>query len=345
MDIINEVDMKKKAFITGITGMVGSHLADFIIKNTNWEIVGMCRWRSPLENISHLIDRINNKDRIDIVYGDLRDFISIYETINKSKPDYVFHLAAQSYPKTSFDSPLDTFDTNIQGTANVLESIRKLRLDPIIHVCASSEVFGRVPKEYLPINEECSFHPASPYAISKVGTDLIGRFYAEAYKLKIMTTRMFTHTGPRRGDVFAESTFAKQIAMIEAGIIPPVVKTGNLDSLRTFTDVRDAVRAYYMLVTINPIPGEYYNIGGTYTCTIGEMLKTLIDLSVRKEEIEVVSDPERFRIIDADLQVPDTRKFHKHTGWIPEIPFEKTMVDLLNYWRKKIKNGNAFLTR
>jgi len=212
-------------------------------------------------------------------------------------------------------------------------------------VCASSEVFGRVPKEKLPINENCSFHPASPYAISKVGTDLLGRYYAEAYGLKVMTTRMFTHTGPRRGDVFAESTFAKQIAMIESGLIPPVVKTGNLNSLRTFADVRDAVKAYYMLVVKNPIAGEYYNIGGTYTCTIGDMLKTLISFSARKDEIRVETDPERLRPIDADLQVPDCSKFTAHTGWAPGIPFEKTMLDLLDYWRKRIKKGSAFLTR
>ena len=187
-------------------------------------------------------------------------------------------------------------------------------------------------------------HPASPYAISKVGTDLLGRYYAEAYNMTVMTTRMFTHTGPRRGDVFAESTFAKQIAMIEAGLIPAVVKTGNLDSLRTFADVRDAVRAYYMLVTMNPVPGAYYNIGGTYTCTISEMLNTLLSMSTVKN-IRVETDPERLRPIDADLQVPNTAKFKAATGWEPTIPFETTMRDLLEYWRTQVGSGQAFLTR
>ena len=183
----------------------------------------------------------------------MRDYISLQNVVKEAKPDYVFHLAAQSYPQTSFTSPLDTFDTNIQGTERLLEALRHCpEIDPVIHVCASSEVYGRVPKEKLPINEECTFHPASPYAISKVGTDLVGRFHAEAYGQKVMTTRMFTHTGPRRGDVFAESTFAKQIAMIEADLIPPVIKVGNLSSLRTWSDVRDAVRAYYLLVTVIP---------------------------------------------------------------------------------------------
>ena len=332
---------KKCALITGITGMVGSHLADFLLANTDWDIVGMCRWRSPLDNISHLVPRINGKERIRLVYGDLRDSSSIDHVVRDCLPDFVFHLAAQSFPLTSFTAPLDTYETNIQGTSRVLEALRQYKKDAIVHICASSEVFGRVPKEKLPINEECTFHPASPYAISKVGTDLIGRFYAEAYQMTVMTTRMFTHTGPRRGDVFAESTFAKQIAMIEQEIIPPVVKVGNLQSLRTIADVRDAVRAYYLLLTKNPQAGAYYNIGGTFSVTIEEILNYLISLSPRKHEIKVMVDPERLRPIDADLQVPDTRKFYEHTGWQPEISFEKTMGDLLNYWRERVGVENA----
>lgn len=337
--------VKKCALITGVTGMVGSHLADYLLSNTDWDVVGMCRWRSPLDNISHLIPLINRKERIRLVYGDLRDSSSIDHVIKDALPDYVFHLAAQSFPQTSFTSPLDTYETNIQGTSRVLEALRHYRKDAVIHICASSEVFGRVPKEKLPITEDCSFHPASPYAISKVGTDLVGRFYAEAYQMTVMTTRMFTHTGPRRGDVFAESTFAKQIAMIEHDLIPPVVKVGNLNSLRTVADVRDAVRAYYLLVTHNPIAGEFYNIGGTYSCTIEDLLKYLISLSPKKDQISVEVDPERLRPIDADLQVPDTTKFHQHTGWKPEISFEQTMKDLLDYWRTRVSQSAAFLTR
>ncbi|MDA8991437.1 GDP-mannose 4,6-dehydratase [Opitutales bacterium] len=336
---------KESVLITGITGMVGSHLADFLLKETDWEIFGMCRWRSPLDNVSHLLDRANRKDRLHFVDGDLCDTLSLQNVVNESKPDYVFHLAAQSYPTTSFTSPIHTLDVNILGTARLLEVLRNTpEIDPVIHVCASSEVFGRVPKEKLPIAEDCAFHPASPYAISKSGTDLVGRFHAEAYGQKVITTRMFTHTGPRRGDVFAESTFAKQIAMIEAGLIPPVVKTGNLNSLRTWADVRDAVRAYYMLVTINPTPGEFYNIGGTETRTIAEMLNFLISISDCKEII-IETDPSRIRPLDADAQIPDTSKFTSHTGWKPEIPFEKTMTDLLDYWRTIIKSKGICLSR
>ena len=336
---------RTKALITGITGMVGSHLADFLLSETDWDIYGMCRWRSPLDNVSHLLDRANRSDRLKFLSADLRDYISLLNVVEEVRPDYVFHLAAQSYPSTSFTSPLDTLDTNILGTARLLEVLRRCSgIDPVIHVCASSEVYGRVPREKLPINEECSFHPASPYAISKVGTDLLGRYHTEAYGQKVITTRMFTHTGPRRGDVFAESTFAKQIAMIEAGQIPPVLKVGNLDSLRTWADVRDAVRAYYLLVTVNPIAGQSYNIGGTYSCTIRQMLDYLLSLSSRKD-IRVEVDPQRLRPIDADLQVPDVSKFHNHTGWESQIPFEKTMSDLLNYWRERIAAGHTMLTR
>ena len=336
---------KAKALITGITGMVGSHLADYLIKHTDWDIFGMCRWRSPLDNVEHLLPMANAKDRISFIYGDLRDYISLDNAVSESRPDYVFHLAAQSYPKTSFTSPIETLDTNIQGTELILEALRKCDgIDPLIHVCSSSEVFGKVPKEHLPINEECRFHPASPYAISKAGTDMVGRYHAEAYGQKIMVTRMFTHTGPRRGDVFAESTFAKQIAMIEKGMIEPVIKVGNLDSLRTWSDVRDAVRAYYMLLTVNPVAGEYYNIGGDHVCTVREMLDHLISIS-RCKELKVEIDKERLRPLDADLQVPDTTKFHNHTGWKPEISFEKTMQDLLDYWRAQVNKGKSFLVR
>ena len=331
--------------ITGITGMVGSHLVDYLIENTDWDIYGFIRWNDRLDNLEHHFDRINKKDRLFLINGDLNDLPSVVKAVEQSEADYVFHLAAQSYPKTSFDAPLETLQTNILGTANLLEALRDYGEDDVVvHVCASSEIFGKVPSHKLPIDEECSIHPASPYAISKVGTDLLGRYYAEAFGMNVMTTRMFTHTGPRRGDVFSESTFAKQIAMIEAGLQEPTIYVGNLQSLRTYADVRDAVKAYYMLVTKNPIGGEYYNIGGEYTCDIGEMLDYLISQSTVKD-IKVEVDEDRLRPIDADLQVPDTTKFREHTGWKPEYTFEQTMNDLLDYWRNEIKKGRKFLNR
>lgn len=330
-----------RCLITGLTGFVGSHLADYLLATTNWDLYGIIRWRSPLDNIAHLLPQINRRERVRLLYGDLRDSDSINRAVRDCQPDYVFHLAAQSYPQTSFTAPLDTYETNVQGTSRLLEAFRQHKKDAIIHVCSSSEVYGRT--KVMPITEECPFQPASPYAISKVGTDLIGRFYAEAYGMNVQITRMFSHTGHRRGDVFHESSFAKQIAMIEAGQIAPVIKHGNLESLRTYADVRDAARAYYMLLTINPIPGAVYNIGGAHTCTVRDTLNYLISRSNVKD-ITTEIDPERFRPIDADNQVPDCSRFKEHTGWSPTIPFEYTMQCLLHDWREKVKT-QQFLTR
>ena len=257
----------------------------------------------------------------------------------------MFHLAAQSYPLTSFTSPVDTYETNILGTHNILNAIKEHSSSTICHICSSSEIFGKVSKENLPIKEECSFHPASPYAISKIGTDLISRFYFQAYKIKTLTTRMFTHTGPRRGDVFAESSFAKQIAMAENGLTENKIYVGNLNSLRTISDVRDAVKAYFMLVTVKPVFGECYNIGGNQSLTIKEILEFLISKSSIKKKLKIIKDSERFRPIDADLQVPDCKKFKSHTGWTPEYNYKETLSDLLNYWRKKINKNKNYLIR
>ncbi len=328
----------KNVLITGAAGMVGSHLIDYLrVREPTWKLHLFIRWQEDMKNLEHVFDEVEKKEYIKIWYGDLRDRGSIAEVFKSCQVDYVFHLGAQSYPQTSFTNEIETYESNIIGTENLLKCVKDHAPLARVHNCSSSEVFGRVPAEKLPIDEECSFHPASPYAISKIGTDLIGRYYAEAYDLPIFTTRMFTHTGPRRGDVFAESTFAKQIALIEAGYQDPVIKVGNLKSQRTWADVRDAVRAYHMLVTTETIPnGEYFNIGGETIKTIREMLDHLISLSTCKDVIKIEEDPERLRPIDADLQVPNTAKFVAATGWKPEYSFEDTMKDLLNYWRKAV---------
>ncbi len=338
--------MNKTAYITGITGMVGSHLADFLIKNTNCKIVGLSRWNSKFNNLFHLNNYIKN-GRIKIIYGDLLDENSINKSIKISKPDYIFHLAAHSYPTTSFISPKDTIKTNIVGTLNILESVKLLELKKtVIHICSSSEVFGKVKRKDLPIKENNRYHPASPYAISKVGVDLIGKFYADAYGLNTQITRMFTHTGPRRSEFFAESTFAKQIVMIEKKVMKPKIYVGNLKSMRTICDVRDAVKAYYMVCTKKPKPGSFYNIGGTYSCTVGDILKKLIQKSeINPKKIKIIIDKKRLRPIDADLQIPDTSKFRKYTGWRPTISFDRTCQDLINYWRDELSKSNNFLNR
>ena len=255
-----------KVLITGITGNVGSHLADYILENeSSVELYGIARWRSPLDNIQHI------KDKINLVLADLNDLNSMIKAMESIKPDIVFHLAAQSFVQFSFAAPAETLNTNIIGTSNLLESIRVTKLNPKIHICSSSEVYGQVEQDEIPITETNPFRPASPYAVSKVAEDMLGYQYYLSYNMHIVRTRMFTHTGPRRGDVFAESWFAKQIALVEHNLIPNPIKVGNLDSIRTIMDVRDAVRAYWVMMQKSE-PGEVYNIGGDTTVSIEDIL-------------------------------------------------------------------------
>jgi len=323
-----------KVLITGITGFVGSHLADYILANfPEVQILGLARWRSPTDNIRHVLDKIT------LEFGDLSDLPSLKTVLSKEKPDVIFHLAAQSYVPFSFSSPIVTLNTNIIGTCHLLEAVKELKFssgyDPIIHICSSSEVYGQVKENEVPIRESNPFRPSSPYAVSKVGEDMLAFQYWLSWKIKTIRTRMFTHTGPRRGEVFASSTFAKQIAAIEAGLAPPVVKVGNLDSVRTFLDARDAVKAYWLLVNKCP-PGEVYNIGGVETMTVGDMLNRLLRLS-KVKNITVEVDPSRLRPSDVTLQIPCIDKFVAATGWKPETKFDKTLEDLLNYWREHFK--------
>ncbi len=290
---------------------------------------GTCRWRSPRDNIKTF------EDKVKLVNCELLDPISVMNCIEKVKPDVIYHLAAQSYVPVSFDQPGITLQTNINGTLNILEAVRRMKLDPIIHVCSSSEVYGQVNKDEVPITEMNPLRPASPYAVSKVGEDMIAYQYFISYGLKIIRTRMFTHTGPRRGDVFVVSAFAKQIAKIEKGLQKPVLKVGNLDSVRTFADVRDTVKAYWLLTNCCK-PGEVYNIGGDRTMKVGEMLDMLLELSPKKDEIKVEVDKELLRPSDVTLQIPCFDKFVKETGWKPEISFEKTLKDTLDYWRENV---------
>ncbi len=343
--------MTKKILITGITGQVGSQLADFILKNTSHDVVGMMRWQEPLDNLYHLTDRINRKDRISLHYADLNDFSALARMLRTVQPDYISHLAAQSYPKTSFEIPIETLQTNIIGTANLLEAVRQQKeadgYDPVVHVCSSSEVYGRA-KPGMPLAEDTPFHGASPYSISKIGTDYLGRFYGEAYGLRTFVTRMGTHSGPRRSDVFFESTVAKQIALIEAGYQTPEIRVGNLSSTRTFQDARDAVRAYFLLLEASAQGkiscGDYFNIAGEEAFQLPEVIEILLSFSTRKD-ITVVTDQERLRPIDADYQMYDNTKIRAAINWKPEISARKMFEDLLNHWRDEIAKGRIPLNR
>jgi len=312
---------------------VGSHLAEYILSDSpEHEISGLVRWRAPMAHLSRIVGKVK------LCYGDLLDLPSLKTILREERPGVIFHLAAQSYVDFSFLSPVSTLQVNVIGTCNLLEAVKELRLassyDPVVHICSSSEVYGQVKKEEVPIKEDNPFRPASPYAVSKVAEDMLGLQYWLSWKIRTIRTRLFTHSGARRGEVFAESSFAKQIAAIEAGLMPPVIKVGNLDSVRTFLDVKDAVRAYWLLVR-KCAPGEVYNIGGNETMRVGEMLDRLAGFSTAKG-IKVEVDPSRLRPSDVTLQIPCTDKFRKETGWAPEIPFDKTLKDLLDYWRDEL---------
>ena len=318
-----------KVLITGITGMVGSHLAEYFLSSfPEIEVHGLVRWRSPLRNIQKILPRIR------LHQGDLRDLNSLVVLLREVRPDRIHHLAAQSYVDMSFIAPADTLNSNIIGTVNLMDAVRIVGISPRIHICSSSEVYGQVLPDEVPIKESTPLRPASPYAVSKVGEDMIAFQYGLSYRLDLVRTRMFTHTGPRRGDVFAESSFARQIAEIELNRQNGPVRVGNLDSVRTLADVRDAVRAYKLLLDKCP-GGEVYNIGGNETMTVGDILKTLKSLA--RVPIEHVVDPARLRPSDVTLQIPDTSRFHSATGWQPQIPARQTLSDLLDYQRDCVR--------
>jgi GDP-4-dehydro-6-deoxy-D-mannose reductase len=317
-----------RALITGITGFAGSHLADYLLKLGNVEVFGITRWRSRTENIEHL------QGKVKLIECDLRDPFSLREVLRKVKPERVYHLAAQSYVPMSWVAPAETLSTNLLGEVNIFEGLRQeALLETRVQLACSSEEYGLVHPDETPIRETNPLRPLSPYGVSKVAQDFLGYQYHQSYKLFIVRTRAFNHTGPRRGEVFVTSNFAKQIAEIEKGKKEPVIHVGNLDAVRDFTDVRDTVRGYYLSLE-KAEAGEVYNICTGTGYKVREMLDILLSFS--KVKITTRQDPLRMRPSDVELLVGDPSKFERQTGWKPEIPFRKTMEDLLNYWRERV---------
>lgn len=317
-----------KVLITGISGFAGSHLAEYFLAEGKHEIFGTIKWRSDRQNISHI------QDRIRLFECDIKDAFAMKTIITEIKPEQIFHLAAQSYVSFSWRAPQETLITNIIGELNLFEAVRQVKIDPLIHIAGSSEEYGMVVPEELPITEANALRPLSPYGVSKVTQDLLGYQYFKSYGMKIIRTRAFNHTGPRRGTVFATSNFAKQIVEIEKNKRDPVIYVGNLEAVRDFTDVRDVVRAYALSLE-RCDPGEVYNIASGKGIKIRDMLDMLVALS--NADLKIEQDPTRLRPSDVELLIGSSEKFQKKTGWKPEIPFDKTMKDLLNYWREKIK--------
>jgi GDP-4-dehydro-6-deoxy-D-mannose reductase len=310
--------------VTGVTGFAGSHLVDYMLTRGDSEIYGIQRWRSRTENIEHFAGRIT------MLECDLRDATSTRDTLEKVRPDWIFHLAAQSFVPTSWIAPTESLTTNVLAQVNLFEAVRHLGLKCRIQIACSSEEYGLVYPDELPIRETNPLRPLSPYAVSKVAQDMLGYQYWMSWKLDCVRTRGFNHEGPRRGPVFVASDFAKQIADIEKGRKPAVLSVGNLESRRDFTDVRDMVRAYWLALE-KCEPGEVYNICSGHDWSIQKVLDLL--LAITKTKIEVRPDPARMRPSDVPVLLGDPSKFQRATGWKPTIPFEQTLRDMLEYWR------------
>lgn len=316
----------RRVLVTGITGFAGSHLVDYMLERGDCEIHGIQRWRSRTENIEHFAGRVALHE------CDLRDATSTLDTLDKVKPQWIFHLAAQSFVPTSWNAPTESLTTNVLAQVNIFEAVRRLRLACRIQLACSSEEYGMVFPDEVPIRETNPLRPLSPYAVSKVAQDMLGYQYWMSWKVDSVRTRGFNHEGPRRGPVFVASDFAKQIADIEKGKKPPVLHVGNLDAQRDFTDVRDMVRAYWLALE-RCEPGEVYNICSGKAWTIRAVLDHLLGLS--RARIEVRQDPARLRPSDVPILLGDNTKFVTATGWAPTIPFERTLADMLEHWRAR----------
>lgn len=314
-----------KVLITGIAGSGGSYLAEYICKNhSEVEIHGLAYSRSTRKNLEGILNKVIPHE------ADLMDFGSVFSVLEEVRPDVIFHLAAFANVRASFDTPNSFLSNNILGTSNLFEAVRLARLDPVIQLCSTSEVYGQVEPNDVPIKEDAPMKPASPYAVSKATQDLLGWTYFISYKIKIIRTRMFTYLNPRRTDLFA-SSFARQVAWIEQGLQKELTH-GNLDSVRTVIDMRDAMRAYWLTI-LHCRPGEAYNIGGTTSMKVGNFLERLIALS--KTPIPTRCDPALLRPADVTLQIPCVDKFASETGWKPEYSFDDSLTHLLDFWREK----------
>lgn len=317
----------KKVIITGISGSGGSYLAEYIVNNhPDVEVYGISRWHSTStnKNLKNILDKITMYE------CDLTDFSSVVNTLKDVKPDGIFHLASHANVLASFITPLSVLNNNIMGTANLLEGIRVAEIDPVIQLCSTSEVYGQVDPKHVPIKEDCPLNPSSIYAVSKVTQDLLGYTYFISYKMKIIRTRMFAYLNPRRTDLFA-TAFAMQVARIEAGLQKKLLH-GNLDSIRTILDVRDAMESYWIALTKCRY-GEVYNIGGATIIKVGEFLELLKKLA--KCDIPSDIDPTLLRPADVTLQIPDVSKFQKETGWKQKYSFEDSVQYLLEHSRKE----------
>ena len=315
------------ALITGAGGFVGGHLCTYLLEHTDWYLTGTV--------YPHPVERQPEAPRLRLRFADLRDPEAVQALVAEVEPDYIFHLAAQAFVPTSFADPWDTLENNIRAQLNLLESMRRSGRQTTMLVVGSNEEYGAPRPNELPFTEESPLRPANPYAVSKVTQDFLGLQYYLAYNLPIVRVRPFNHTGPGQSPRFVIPAFASQIARIEAGVQPPVVKVGNLAAARDFTDVRDIVRAYHLAVT-EGLPGDVYNLASGQARSIQEILNNL--LAYAQVPIRVEVDPQRYRPVDVPVAYGSAEKFHQVTGWSLQIPFEQTLQDVLEYWRHQYTN-------
>ncbi len=314
-----------RALITGAAGFAGGHLVEHLTAATDWEI-----WGNVLE-AGHSRFIVPGAR---VVVADLRDPGATRELVEQARPDFVFHLAAQAFVPQSWADPWDTLETNLRSQINLCEALLRSSSKARVLVVGSNEEYGQVRSDELPVKEDNPLRPDSPYAVSKIAQDFLGLQYFLSHGLPVVRVRPFNHIGPRQGEKFVASAFAKQIASIEAGLQPAVVKVGNLNAQRDFTDVRDMVRAYHLALTQGEV-GEVYNIGSGAPRSIQHVLDTLLSYSGADVRIEI--DPERMRPSDTLIAYCDASKFTAQAGWTPTIPFEQTLRDVLDDWRKRVR--------
>ncbi|CAM8373617.1 GDP-mannose 4,6-dehydratase [Candidatus Methylopumilus planktonicus] len=330
--------MKENILITGITGFVGSHLADYILENFSDKVNLFATRRyhlSRMDNVYHIIDKINWVD------CDITDPIACKKLINTVKPSRVFHCAAESFVSPSWDHPTRYMSVNYNGTLNLLEALREIGSDAVFHIPGSGEEYGLIYENELPITETTVLRPVNPYAVTKVAQDLIGYVYNQSYGTKVIRTRAFNHEGPRREKFFGIPWYAYQIAKIELGLQEPVIYRGHIDDVRNFTHVRDMVEAYWISTDVC-VPGELYLIGSDDSkklYTFRQALEMLIKKSSYHGAIIHKEDPKYVRPTNVPRLIGNTSKFRSISGWTPKISFEKILDDTLGYWREQLINN------
>ncbi len=313
-----------RALITGVAGFAGSHLADYLLQETDWQIAGCVL---PGWDCSYVDARV---ERVEV---DLRDRVATRAMLEQYAPQVIFHLAAQAFVPVSWDDPWDTLENNIRAQTNLLDALVKLKAKPRMLVIGSNEEYGLVQPGDLPLREDSPLRPNSPYAVSKIAQDYLGLQYFLSHQIPCVRARPFNHIGPRQSEHFVAPAFARQIALIEAGRQEPVIRVGNLSTQRDFTDVRDMVRAYY-LVALKGEPGQVYNIGSGQPRSIQTLLETMLSFSTVSIRIE--RDPQRMRPSDTPITYCDASRLRAATGWEPRFSFEQTVRDVLEDWRRRI---------